>query len=126
VRSYLASYKPDSVYFKEVFASQSAALDADSVLLDSVLVKSSPDYLQKPAFVSVPAHAFREFEDGRPGSRMLAKWDMSYFDKNLSLTRPQFMVVSWQYDPADPVAIRLDKQFQSKLDYCDLAGLLGR
>jgi len=126
VRSYLASYKPDSVYFKEVFASQSAALDADSVLLDSVLVKSSPDYLQKPAFVSVPAHAFREFEDGRPGGRMLAKWDMSYFDKNLSLTRPQFMVVSWQYDPADPVAIRLDKQFQSKLDYCDLAGLLGR
>ncbi|HVU56172.1 MAG TPA: hypothetical protein VHD83_14000 [Puia sp.] len=125
VRSYLASYKPDSVYFKEVFASQSASLDADSVLLDSILVKSAPGYLQKPAFVSVPAHAFREFEDGRPGSRMLAKWDLSYFDKNLSLTRPQFMVVSWQYDPADAVAVSLDKQLQSKLDYCDLVGLLG-
>ena len=126
VRSYLASYKPDSVYFKEVFADQSAPLDADSLLLDSILVRSTPEYLQKPAFVSVPAHAFREFEDGRPGSRMLAKWDMTYFDKNLSLARPQFIVVSWQHDPADPVAVNLDKQFRSKLDYCDLHGLLGK
>jgi hypothetical protein len=126
VRSYLASYKPDSVYFKEVFAAQSVSLDADSVLLDSMLVKSAPEDLQKPAFVSVPADAFRGFEDGRPGSRMLAKWDLTYFDKNLSLARPQFIVVTWQYDPADPVAVSLDKQLQSRLDYCDLHELLGK
>ena len=126
VRSYLASYKPDSIYFKEVFASESASFDADSLLLDSMLVKTSPDYLQKPAFVSVPAHAFRDFEDGKPGSRMLAKWDFPYFDKNLSLARPQFIVVSWQYDPSDAVAVSLDKQLGSKLNYCDLHGLLGK
>jgi hypothetical protein len=119
VRSYLAAYKPDSVYFKEVFAAQSAPLDADSLLLDNLLTKSSPDSLAKPAFVSVPAHAFREFEDGQPGSRMLAKWNLSYFDKSFSLARPQFMVVSWQYDPADPIAVNVDKLI-SRLDYCEL------
>jgi hypothetical protein len=123
VRSYLASYKPDSVYFREVFAGQSAPLDADSLLLDSLLVRSSPDSLAKPAFVSVPAHAFREFEDGRAGSRMLAKWNLSYFDKNLSLARPQFMVVSWQYDAADGVAVKIDRQMAG-LNYCDLQGWL--
>ena len=111
---------------KEVFADQSAPLDADSLLLDSILVRSTPEFLEKPAFVSVAAHAFRNFEDGRPGARMLAKWDMPYFDKNLSLARPQFLVVAFQYDPADPVAVNLDKQLRSRLDYCDLHGLLGK
>ena len=123
VRSYLASYKPDSVYFKEVFADQSASLDADSLLLDHLLTKSSPDYLDKPAFVSVPAHEFRNFEDGKPGSRMLAKWNMAYFDKNLSLARPQFLIVSWQFDPGAPTDVNLDKVI-SGLDYCELQGLL--
>ncbi|MDO6431498.1 hypothetical protein Q4E93_12915 [Flavitalea sp. BT771] len=123
VRSYLASYKPDSVYFKEVFADQSASLDADSLLLDHLLTKSSADYLEKPAFVSVPAHDFRDFEDGKPGCRMLAKWNMPYFDKNLSLARPQFLVVSWQFDPAVPTAVNLDKVI-SGLDYCALQDLL--
>lgn len=119
VRSYLASYKPDSVYFKEVFAAQSASLDTDSLLLDSLLTRSSPDSLAKPAVVSVPAHAFREFEDGRPGSRMLAKWNLSYFDKSLSLARPQFIVVSWVYDTADGVAVNIDKQMAG-LSFGDL------
>jgi hypothetical protein len=123
VRSYLASYKPDSVYFKEIFAEQSAPLDADSLLLDSMLTKSSADYLAKPAFVSVPAHAFRDFEDGRPESRMIAKWNLLYFDKSLSLARPQFMVVSWQYDVADASAARIDQRI-ARLSYCDLQGLL--
>lgn len=123
VRSYLASYKPDSVYFKEVFDGQSASLDADSLLLDSMLTRSSSDYLERPAIVSVPAHDFRNFEDGKPGSRMLAKWNMSYFDKNLSLARPQFLAVSWQYDPAVPAAVNLDKVI-SRLDYCELQDLL--
>jgi len=123
VRSYLASYKPDSVYFKEVFAAESAPLDADSLLLNDLLTKSSSDYLAKPAFVSVPAHAFREFEDGRPGSRMLAKWNLSYFDKNVSLAKPQFIVVSWTYDVADGVAVNIDKLITA-LSYCDLQGLL--
>lgn len=122
VRSYLAAYKPDSVYFKEVFADQSAPLDADSLLLDHLLTKSSPDSLAKPAFVSVPAHAFRDFEDGEPGSRMLAKWALSYFDKSLSLAKPQFMVVSWQYDPADPIAANIDRLI-SGLNYCELQEL---
>ena len=123
VRSYLASYKPDSVYFKEVFAAQSAPLDSDSLLLDSVLTKSSADYLEKPAFVSVAAHDFRDFEDGRPDSRMLAKWNLPYFDKSLSLARPQFMVVSWQYDVADGSAVSIDQRIV-RLSYCDLQGLL--
>jgi hypothetical protein len=123
VRSYLASYKADSVYFKEMFSDQSAGLDADSLLLDNLLTKSPAEYLEKPAIVSVPAHDFRGFEDAKPGSRVLAKWDMSYFDKNLSLARPQFMVVSWQYDPADATAAGLDKLI-SGMNYCDLQGLL--
>jgi hypothetical protein len=122
VRSYLASYKPDSVYFREVFARESASLDEDSLLLDNTLVQSSPDSLALPAFVSVPAHAFREFEDGRPGSRMLAKWNLSYFDKSRSLARPQFMVVSWVYDAADGVAVDIDKLI-GQLDHCMLQGL---
>ena len=123
VRSYLASYKPDSVYFKEVFAEQSASLDADSLLLSNLLTNALPDSLAKPAFVSVPAHEFREFEDGRPGSRMLAKWNLSYFDKSRSLARPQFMVVSWVYDSADKVAVNIDKLI-GQLDHCMLQGLV--
>ena len=119
IRSYKANYKPDSVYFKEVFAGESAALDADSVLLQDMLKKTSPDSLAKPAFVSGPAHAFRHFGDGEPGARMLAKWNMNYFDKTLTLARPQFMVVTWQYDPVNPVAADVDRLIM-KLDYCDL------
>lgn len=126
VRMYLSSYKPDSVYFKEKFTALSAPLDADSLLLDSMLTKSSPDELALPAYVSVQAHLFRNFEDSIPGSRMLAKWNMNYFDKNISLARPQFMVISWTYDPADLPAARIDRQLREKLEFCDLAALLGK
>jgi len=126
VRMYLASYKPDSVYFKENFTALSAPLDADSLLLDSLLKKSPVEELGRPAYVSVPAHEFKSFEDSVPGSRMLARWNLDYFDKNISLARPQFLVISWQYDPADPLAIRIDRQLREKLELCDLAALLSK
>ena len=125
-RMYLESYKPDSVYFKEAFTVKSAGFDADSLMLDSILVKSPADYLARPAYVSVPAASFRNFEDNIPGSRMLIKWDMNYFNKNISLARPQFFAVTWQYDTADSVAQAIDKQLMGKLELCDLAGLLGK
>jgi len=126
VRMYLASYKPDSVYFNEKFTALSAPLNADSLLLDSLVKKSSPDELARPAYVSVPAHQFRNFEDSIPGSRMLAKWNMNYFDKNISLARPQFLVITWTYDPADVLAAKIDRQFRERLEFCDLAALLGK
>jgi hypothetical protein len=36
------------------------------------------------------------------------------------------MVISWSYDPADPLATRIDRQLREKLEYCDLAALLGK
>ncbi|HWK07358.1 MAG TPA: hypothetical protein VNS58_27185 [Puia sp.] len=125
-RRYLASYKPDSVYFKEVFTEQSAPFDADSVLLDSLLSKSLPEYLSRPACVSVPAASFRQFEDSLPGSRMLVKWNMNYFNRAISLARPQFFTVSWSYDVADAVAADIDRHLQAKMDLCNLETLLGK
>ena len=125
-RRYLASYKPDSVYFKEVFLAQSTPFDEDSVLLDSLLTKSSPDYLSRAAFVSVPAASFRQFEDSLPGSRMLVKWNLNYFNRAISLAKPQFFTVSWSYDPADAVAVDIDRHLQAKMDLCSLETLLGR
>jgi hypothetical protein len=125
-RMYLESYIPDSVYFKEAFTKNSAGLDADSLMLDSMLTKSSAEYLARPASVSVPAISFKNFEDGVPGSRMLIKWNLNYFSKTISLARPQFFTITWQYDPTDSVALTTDKQLTEKLDLCDLAGLLGK
>jgi hypothetical protein len=123
IRAYKANYTPDSVYFKKIFAAESAALDADSVLLQDMLKNTSPDSLARPAFVAGPAHTFSHFEDGEPGARMLAKWNLNYFDRSISLARPQFMVVSWQYDPVSAIAVNVDKLI-TKLDYCDLQGQL--
>ena len=125
-RRFLASYKPDSIYFKEVFADQSAPLDTDSVYLDSLLNKSTPDFLERPAYVSVQAASFRHFEDSLPGARVLAKWNTDYFNKTASLAKPQFLVVSWSYDPADPQTASIDRQLRSRLDLCDLHSLLGK
>ena len=125
-RMYLESYVPDSVYFKEAFTRKSAGLDADSLMLDSMLLKSSAKDLAKPAYVSVPAISFKNFEDGMPGSRMLIKWNLNYFSKTISLARPQFIAVTWQYDPADNSAKAIDKQLMGKLELCDLASLLGK
>ena len=123
-RRFLASYKPDSIYFKEVFSSQSAPFDADSLLMDSLLTKSSADYLAKPAFVSGMATSFRDFGDGLADSRLLLKWNFNYFSRNVSLAKPQFLVASWQYDSVDGVAANLDRELQAKLNFCDLAALL--
>jgi len=123
-RRFLANYKPDSVYFKEVFSKQSAPFDADSLLMDSLLTKTSADYLTKPAYVSGPATSFRDFGDSLPDSRMLLKWNLNYFSKSVSLAKAQFLVASWQYDTTDAVAANLDRELQSKLSFCDLAGLL--
>jgi hypothetical protein len=125
-RIYLESYKPDSVYFNETLSSRAAPLDSASSLIDSLLSRSSAESLGKPACISRPALSFKGFEDGLPGSRMLVRWNPDYFNKNISPVRPQFLVVTWQYDPADSIAASIDKQLIGKLDLRDLTALLDK
>jgi len=126
VKRWLASYKPDSVYFKEVFTAKAIPFDADSVRVDSLLKKSSAEDLQRPAIVSGPASGFSGFADSLSDGRALIKWNMDYFNRQISMARPQFMVVVWQYDPSNGVAAEIDKQLAEKFDFCILSGLLGR
>ena len=92
--------------------------------MDSLLAKSSADYLFKPAFVSGAATSFRDFGDSLADSRLLLKWNLNYFSRNVSLAKPQFLVACWQYDSVDGVAANLDRELQAKLNFCDLAALL--
>ena len=87
------------------------------------LLESLKD-LKKPAFVSAPAIEFDGLEDGMAEARFLAHSNPAYFKTNIARERPQFLVITWQYDPEDADAVALGATMQKELDFVALRHIL--
>jgi hypothetical protein len=111
----LNNYKTDEEYFKENADKETAGLDSTLHLMDHLAGHMSAAELDRPAIVSGQAADFQGFEDGQ-GGKMLIRMNTSYFNPSLSAEKPQFFVVSWQYDPSAPTAVDLDQQIRERLD----------
>jgi hypothetical protein len=121
-RDFLVSYKPDSAFQEDTLKVRAAVIIEKTDLIKSLL-ESLKD-LKKPAFVSVPAIEFDGLEDGMPRARFLAHANPAYFKTNIARERPQFLVITWQYDPEDADAVALGAIMQKELDFVALRHIL--
>jgi len=126
VRRFLEAYKTDEDYLKEGIEKGTADINATLHLMDSLLTHLSAEELKKPAMVSVPATNFEAFEDGLPNRRILVEADSTYFNPALTVEKPQCFLVSWTYDPSEPMAADIELQLNEKFNFKKLQGLLGK
>jgi hypothetical protein len=73
MRSFLAKYMSDEGLQQEAIAAATAPLDSTLQLMARLLTGLPPEELERPAFVSVQAHAFQGFEDLISEQGMLVK-----------------------------------------------------
>ncbi len=115
-RSYLKQYKSDEDYQKEKIDAATADTDSTISFIDGMLHHLSPATLSAPAVISPSAKEFEGFADGEPGSLMLVGLKPAAPDATATPEKPNFFVITWNYDPADPAAVSLDRQIAKKLD----------
>jgi len=115
-RHYLEHYKSDEDYQKEKIDAATADTDSTISFIDGMLHRLSPSTLAVPAMVSPSAKEFEGFADGEPGSVMLIGIKPAAADATATPEKPNFFLVTWEFDPADPAAISLDHQLAKKLD----------
>jgi hypothetical protein len=121
-RDFLLTYKPDSVFQNDTLNARAAVIIEKTKLLKDLL--ESLKTLNKPAFVSAPAVAFEGLEDGMPGARLLTRLRPGYFRKNAPPERPQFLVLTWQYDSDNVDAAHLGETIGKELDLIALRKML--
>ena len=121
-RDFLLSYIPDSVGQDDTLKVRAAVIIEKQKLLKDLL--ESLKTLDKPAFVSAPAVAFEGLEDGMPGARLLTRLRPGYFRKNIPPERPQFLVLTWQYDSDNIDAAKLGETIGKELDLIALRDIL--
>lgn len=114
-RMFLSSYKTDEEYLKENIDKGTADLERTLHLMDSLLNRSTAAELNKPAIVSVQAADFQGFEDGH-GDKMLVKPNPAWSTPDGAGNQPQFLLVRWQYDPSESMAIAIDKEIRERFD----------
>jgi len=115
-RHYLEHYKSDEDYQKEKIDAATADTDSTISFIDGMLHRLSPSTLAAPAIVSPSAKEFEGFADGEPGSIMLIGIKPAAADATATPEKPNFFLVTWKFDPADPAAVNLDRQLAKKLD----------
>lgn len=91
--------------------------------MDNILHRLSPNELNKPAIVSVPAASFQGFEDGQ-SDKMLIRMNPACFGLNVAGEKAQLFLVSWSYNPSDVVTADIDRQIQEHLDCRKLQEML--
>ena len=116
------SYIPDSASQDDTLKVRAAAIIEKTKLLKDLL--ESLKNLYKPVFVSTPAVAFEGLEDGMPGARMLTRLRPGYFRKNIQPERPQFLVLTWQYDSENADAAKLGETIGKELSLTKLRDIL--
>jgi hypothetical protein len=121
-RDFWQVYKPDSAFEEDTLNFRASLIIEKTELIKGL--QESLKNLYKPAFVSGPAIAFEGLEDGLPGARMLCRLRPGYFRKNLQPERPQFLVLSWQYDPDNIDAAKLGETIEKELDLIALRDVL--
>ena len=119
----LRDYKTDEQYLKENTEKATADLDNTLQVMGNILAHLSATELNKPAIVSLPAVGFQGFEDGRTG-KMLIRMNPTYFDPYLPGEKPQLLLVTWQVDPSEPMALDIDRQIRERLDCQKLKEML--
>jgi hypothetical protein len=119
----LRNYKTDEQYLKENTDKATAGLDNTIEVMGNILAHLSATELNKPAIVSLPAADFQGFEEDASG-KMLIRMNPTYFDPYLPGEKPQFFLLTWQYEHSEPMAIALDRQLQERLDCGKLQEML--
>jgi hypothetical protein len=123
MKQFLNSYETDEEYLKENIEKGTAGLDSTLHLMDSLLKHCSPNELDKPAIVSVVAASFQGFEDGR-SDKMLVRMNTAYLHPAPGVEKPRFFLVTWQYDPSDPMATTIGRELEERFDAQKLRELL--
>jgi len=121
-RDFFLTYKPDSVSQEDTLNVWAAVIIEKTKLIKDLL--QSLKNLNKPAFVSSPAVAFEGLEDGMPGARILTRLRPGYFRNNMPPERPQFLVLTWQYDSDNVDAANLGETLGKELDLTGLRDIL--
>lgn len=121
-RDFLMTYKPDSAFQDDTLNIRAAVIIEKEKLIKDLL--GSLKSLNKPAYVSSPAVAFEGLEDGMPGARILTRLRPGYFRENIPSERPQFLVLTWQYDSGNVDAENLVKTLGKELDLAALRDVL--
>jgi hypothetical protein len=121
-RDFWLIYKPDSAFEEDTLNARAALIIEKTNLIKGL--QESLKNLYKPAFVSGPAIAFEGLEDGLPGARMLYRLRPGYFRKNMQPERPQFLVLSWQYDSGNVDAAKIGETIGKELDLISLRDVL--
>jgi hypothetical protein len=125
-RMFLNGYKTDEEYQQETIDKRTADLQGTIDLMDHLLHHLSPAALAKPAIVSVQAAAFNGFEDGQ-GGRMLVRINPAFETAAAGAAHanaPRCLLVQWQYDPSESMAMGIDRQLQERFDGEKLKAIL--
>jgi hypothetical protein len=115
-RTYLQHYKSDEDYQKEKIDAATADTDSTISFIDGMLHHLSPATLAAPAIVSPTAKEFEGFADAEPGSVMLVGIKPAAVDATATPEKPNFFLVTWNFNPADPASASLDREIARKLD----------
>jgi hypothetical protein len=116
----------DEEYLKARIKAKTAGYDETLALIDSLTKFSRPMDLQKPAMLSTPAADFQGFEDGRPGERMLIRWNKRYFNKKSPAEGTRFFTVIIHYDRDLLHTENLDGELGNQLHLDYLQNLLAK
>jgi hypothetical protein len=125
MKQFLNNYETDEEYLKENIEKGTAGLDSTLHLMDSLLNHWPVNELNKPAFVSVVAASFQGFEDGR-SDKMLVRMNPAFLNPAPGVEKPRSFLVTWQYDPSDPMAIAIGRQIEERFNGQKLKELLGK
>jgi hypothetical protein len=115
-RIYLQHYMSDEDYVKQADEKNTAGLNFRIRLIDSLLARSTALELAQPAIVSAQADSFEGFEDGRANPTMLVRMKPGYFSSVAEEATPRCLLVCWRYNPADSMAIGIDRQLNENFD----------
>lgn len=115
-RSYLDRYKSDEDYLKENIDVATADVDTSLHMIQGMLDHLAPVTLAAPAIVSPTARDFEGFRDGEPGMVMLIQPNPAFSQPGAAPEKPQFLVITWNSDPANDTAAGLTSQIAKDLD----------
>lgn len=124
-RVYLHSFISDEDYLKEAIAHDAGGYIRTLVIIDSLLLNSTPQQLSQPAVVSVAAAQFQGFEDGAANTTTLVRLNPAYFTSG-DEQAPKCLLICWRYNPADHLSAGIDNQLSQNFSVGSFKALLSK
>jgi len=122
---YLQNFTTDEAYLGQYLNTATFLQRTALRLIDSLLHTSAAD-LNRPAYLREQAPLFHGFANNLPGALLLVKLNPASTNPYLSEEIPQFFLLGWRFDPADPLAADLDRRLHDNLDGGKLREMLGK